>query len=228
MIKNTQTPAEVVGLYPKASDIFTLHHIDFCCGGERPLKEVFIEQSLDGEEVIHALNRGYKEWKEAGNEAVNWYDKSYTDIINEIMYHYHAKLKEELPEIDPFVTRVFHVHGADSPHLKRLYRLFQEFKMEMTEHSHKEETEVFPLILQYEQNPSQELLEQIRLANGGLEEEHDETGALLKEMREITNDYTSPAHACETYRVTYARLEQLEQDTFAHVHLENNILFKKL
>lgn len=68
----------------------------------------------------------------------------------------------------------------------------------------------------------------IRIANGELEEEHDVTGDILKEMREIANDYTLPAHACDTYRVTYARLEQLEQETFAHVHLENNILFKKL
>lgn len=228
MITSKQSPAEVVRLFPKASDIFTLHHIDFCCGGKQSLKNVFTDQQLDEAAVLKELNDGYIAWKEAGDEAIDWMAKSYSEIIDEIMYNYHKKLKEELPLIDPLVTKIFHVHGVASPHLRRLYRLFQEFKMEMTEHSVKEEQEVFPLILQYEQQPSEALLQKIRIANGELEEEHDVTGDILKEMREITNDYTLPEHACDTYRVTYARLEQLEQETFAHVHLENNILFKKL
>lgn len=228
MITTELSPAEVVRMFPKASDIFTLHHIDFCCGGKQSLKKVFADQELNGEAVLEELNDGYLAWKSEGNETVDWMEKSYSEIIDEVIYHYHAKLKEELPLIDRLVTKIFHVHGVASPHLRNLYRLFQEFKIEMTEHSIKEERIVFPLILQYEQEPSEELLEQIRIANGELEEEHDMTGDILKEMREITNDYTLPTHACDTYRVTYARLELLEKETFAHIHLENNILFKKL
>lgn len=77
-------------------------------------------------------------------------------------------------------------------------------------------------------NPSDELLQKIRVANGDLEDEHDATGDLIKQMRSITNGFEIPVDACGSYRMTYARLAELEENTFQHIHLENNILFKRL
>jgi regulator of cell morphogenesis and NO signaling len=36
-----------------------------------------------------------------------------------------------------------------------------------------------------------------------------------------------PEFACPTYRVTYQKLKEFDDDLMTHVHLENNILFKK-
>ena len=47
-------------------------------------------------------------------------------------------------------------------------------------------------------------------------------------MREITRDYTLPEEACMTYQLTFKKLEELENDTFNHVHLENYILFPRV
>src|SRR5699024_1556050 len=120
------------------------------------------------------------------------------------------------------------IYGKNHPHLKELHRLYNQFKLDMEEHSIKEEEEVFPLIKEYEENPSNELLEQIHTANGGLENEHDASGDILKRMREITNGFQPPSDACNSYRITYARLAELENDTFQHIHLENHVLFKQL
>ncbi|MPT32894.1 MAG: iron-sulfur cluster repair di-iron protein, partial [Chryseobacterium sp.] len=43
----------------------------------------------------------------------------------------------------------------------------------------------------------------------------------------LTNQYTPPADACNTYKVTYAMLQEFENDLHKHIHLENNILFPK-
>ena len=228
IFKAEDKPAEIIKIYPKASDLFKTHKIDFCCGGDKPLYESFEAKELNGQEILSELNEAYDKWSEEDNKVINWDQMPLPDLVDHIVYHHHAYLKEELPKLREFVTRVFQRHGMDQPHLKDLYRLFNEFQMEMEEHSMKEEAEVFPLIKEYVENPSTELLEKIRIANGDLEEEHNVVGELLKKMRIITNDFEAPIHACGTYRVTYARLEELESETSQHIHLENNVLFKRL
>jgi len=221
-------PAEIIKIYPKASDLFKAHMIDFCCGGDKPLHETFEDRDLDGEAILSTLNAEYEDWSKEDNEVIDWDQVPLPELVDHIVYHHHAYLKQELPTLREFVARVFQRHGMDQPHLKDLYRLYNDFQIEMEEHSLKEEAEVFPLIKEYATNPSEELLEKIRIANGELEEEHDVTGDILKKMRIITNGFEPPVNACGTYRVTYARLEELESETFQHVHLENNVLFKRL
>ena len=60
-----------------------------------------------------------------------------------------------------------------------------------------------------------------------MEHEHDNAGAALREIRQLTNDFTPPDGACPTWRALYAQLEELEVDLHTHVHLENNILFPR-
>jgi len=222
------TPAYIVKMYPQASDLFKVHMIDFCCGGDKPLQETFEEKQMDGEAILSELNANYEKWQQAGNEVKDWDAVPLDELVDHIVYHHHAYLKEELPALGEFVTKIFRVHGGQHPHLKDLHRVYNEFRVEMEEHTIKEESEVFPLIKEYVANPSDELLEKIRVANGGLEDEHDAAGDLLKKMRVITNGFETPPGACGSYHITYDRLAELETDTFQHVHLENNILFKRL
>jgi regulator of cell morphogenesis and NO signaling len=57
--------------------------------------------------------------------------------------------------------------------------------------------------------------------------EHEDAGEALAQLRELTNGYTPPADACNTYRAMYDALHELERDMHQHVHKENNILFPK-
>ncbi|WP_202903256.1 hemerythrin domain-containing protein, partial [Gorillibacterium massiliense] len=85
-----------------------------------------------------------------------------------------------------------------------------------------------PLILSYETDPSPETLEQAKIAIQQLEDDHAGVGALLKTMRELTQDYSLPEWACRTYTLAFQKLEALESDLFQHIHLENNILFPRI
>ncbi len=60
-----------------------------------------------------------------------------------------------------------------------------------------------------------------------MELEHDVAGNLMKQIQDLSNDFAPPAHACNTYRVLYAKLKEFQNDLFQHIHLENNILFPK-
>nr|GGG70377.1 iron-sulfur cluster repair di-iron protein [Virgibacillus oceani] len=222
------TPAEIVKVFPKASDLFKQHRIDFCCGGEKPLSQTFSTIEIDAAAVLSELNTAYDKWQNEDHEITDWDALSPAELIDHIVHTHHAYLNEELPALGQFVTKILRVHGKNHPHLEELHKSYNEFKVEMEKHMINEEQEVFPLINEYEKNPNSTLLQHIHEANGGLENEHETAGNLLKRMREITNGFEPPQDACRSYRITYSRLSDMETDTFQHVHLENNILFKKL
>jgi regulator of cell morphogenesis and NO signaling len=60
-----------------------------------------------------------------------------------------------------------------------------------------------------------------------MEHEHDEHATQLQQLRQLTHDYTAPAHACGTWRTLYAGLAKLEQELTEHIQLENNVLFHR-
>ena len=109
-----------------------------------------------------------------------------------------------------------------------MHKLFNNLKTELEEHLIKEEEMLFPKIREAQNNPASGNGEEIRKLVNETEEEHETAGAVLKELRDITSDYTVPADGCPTYRLVYDKLQELEADLFEHIHLENNVLFPKI
>ncbi|MNW96904.1 Iron-sulfur cluster repair protein ScdA [compost metagenome] len=217
---------DIVVRFPKSSDYFRSHRIDFCCGGNRPLSEALEERGLRTEEVLEDLHKLHSEHpvtEENDNHAA-W---SSNDLIAYIVNKHHAYLREELPLIEQNVKKVYRVHGQEGDHLAEINRLFGILKTDLLEHTEKEEANVFPKMINWESDQESETLTKLRSSITELEAEHDTAGDILKEIRELTQDFTPPAHACTTYRMTYSRLEELEAMTFQHVHVENNILFPR-
>src|SRR5699024_8559069 len=147
-------PADIVKVFPKASDLFKQRRIDFCCNGNQPLADVFSKDNHDEQTVLDELNDAYASWKEEDHELVDWDAMPYGDLVDHIVYKHHAYLNDELPALGEFVTKIFRVHGASHKHLKELHRVYNAFKTEMEEHMISEESEVFPLIKEYGENPS--------------------------------------------------------------------------
>jgi len=162
------------------------------------------------------------------SEDKNWTNISFSDLIDHVVNTHHAYLNVELPKLSELVRKIYRVHGEGHPELSDVYRLFHTLKMELEQHLIKEEEIVFPLIKQYEENPSHELLERTLKVINELEGEHEGAGDILKELRKVTNSYEMPSDGCYSYDLTFKGLEHLESDTFQHIHLENNIMFPRL
>jgi regulator of cell morphogenesis and NO signaling len=216
---------EIVTEFPKASDFFKKNKIDFCCGGNRPLGEVVRERKLQDAQIVEQLNELYEN-NYANDDAIDWRKKDSNEIIDHIINKHHAFLREELSMLLPYVKKVMLVHGDAHPFMKRVHELFIELTAELLEHTNKEEEISFPAILSFEskQGMNAERLKNIIIE---LEAEHDRSGNIIKEIRELTSDFTLPEGACRTFELVYNRLEFLEEDTFQHIHLENNILFPR-
>ncbi|QKE71987.1 iron-sulfur cluster repair di-iron protein [Arthrobacter citreus] len=220
--------SKIVTEFPKASDLFKSYRIDFCCGGNRPLIEAIKEKNLNVEEILTKLNTLYHESKQINEAEIDYNKASNKELIAHIVNKHHRFLNEELPLLSPYVTKVMRVHGQSHPHLVHLHKLFFDLKTELEQHTWKEESVDFKLILEHEQNPTAENRNKLNKIVDELESDNNSAGNILKELREITNDFTPPVEACGTYRLVYQRLEALEADTFQHIHLENNILFNRV
>ena len=57
--------------------------------------------------------------------------------------------------------------------------------------------------------------------------DHDSAGELMRQIRDASNGYKTPADACTSHRALYQGLDEFEKDLHLHVHLENNILFPR-
>lgn len=222
----TSLVKDIVNEIPKSADLFKRYRIDFCCGGNRPLKDSAAEYNVNMETLMAELADVYAKSIGEPIDMEVWTNTDSNTLVEHVIEKYHRPLEEELTMLSPYVTKVARVHGDSHPELLRVYELFYELKKELLEHTAKEEATVFPMLLKLDEVEGAEreaMINEIK----ELEKEHDHAGAILRELREITSDYIPPAEACGTYRLVFKRLEMLESETFMHVHLENNILFPR-
>ncbi|KYH28297.1 MULTISPECIES: iron-sulfur cluster repair di-iron protein [Clostridium] len=227
LINLNQKLGEIVSIFPDSSEIFNRHKIDYCCGGHDTLKEALEEKGLDSNKIIEELNNEYNKFINSNTEYKDWRKEKASDLIKHILRNHHDYTKKELREIDMLMFKILKVHFKHhKEELLKVHRLFGTLKMELEEHFVKEEEELFPLIIEFEETNKKELLEQIHNFIKDTENEHDDAGDILKEMEKVTRDFKAPEGACTTYKLVYDKLHNLEKDLFIHIYLENSVLFK--
>nr|WP_172251596.1 iron-sulfur cluster repair di-iron protein [Saccharibacillus deserti] len=215
--------SDIVSQQPRTGDLFRELRIDFCCGGKMPIKQAAEERGLDTAEVLRRIEEIGRQVTQHQEMKPNSLEPQ--ELIAHIQRKYHETLRQELPALTPYVTKLARVHGGHRPYLLRVQEIFSLLKKELLEHTEDEDRNVFPLLAAYFRNPSAETAEALAPHLSELESEHEQAGELLKELREITGDFVPPMDACGTHRLVLSRLEALEKDTFEHIHMENNILF---
>lgn len=227
MFNVNQRLGEIVTKFPRAADIFKEYNVDFCCGGNRQLKIALEEQGIDEAEILERLNSAYEFSVNMKENTTDWTSLSTSDLIDHIVSTHHAYLYEELPAISELTAKILRAHGSRHAELSKVHRMFNSLKMELEEHLIKEEEVLFPMLKKCEKAPSDELVAEIRRTIQETEDEHTGAGDILKELRNITNNYEVPEDGCRTYKITFERIQELESDLFQHIHLENNILFER-
>jgi regulator of cell morphogenesis and NO signaling len=214
------TVGEIVRALPARSRIFENLGIDYCCGGKKPLAEACQAKGLDPATVVTLLTA----LDDTPNSIqVNPDTMSLTELCNHIEQVHHEYLREELPRLDFMTRKVAAVHGDHEPRLLEVRRVFEAFQSEMVAHTKEEDEVVFPAIRKLESGNGTNL----DAAFAKLESEHENAGAALARFKELTDNYSPPEWACNTFRALYDGLAQLERHTHQHVHQENNVLFPR-
>ena len=230
MTNLTQTVREIAVEQPHSIRVFERFGIDYCCGGRKPLADACVDLGLPMDEVLGALEAA------AGSTAplpVDWSRKTLGALIEHIEATHHVYVKTELPRLAVLAQKVVNRHGDTQAHLPAMQKLLAQLDEELIHHLGKEEHVLFPYISK---------LEDALISGGAHPEacfgsiespiammisEHDAAGALLAELRRLSDNYTTPVEACPTYHAYYDGLKEFEQDLHQHIHLENNILFPR-
>ncbi|EGQ0373691.1 iron-sulfur cluster repair di-iron protein ScdA [Staphylococcus pseudintermedius] len=222
MIATQDKVADIVTHYPKTADVFRKHGIDFCCGGQISLEEAV---SNHPKLSLTPLLQELEDASQQQGEGMQPQYLSAPSLIQYIQARYHDTLREEFKQLTPYVTKLSRVHGPNHPNLVTLKSTFDAFKSAMLTHTDEEDQNAFPKLVR---SANGETVEDIDAVVQSLVDDHDEAGALLQQMRELTHDFQPPAEACGTWRLVYDRIAHLERETHAHVHLENHVLFPKI
>lgn len=152
---------------------------------------------------------------------------SLAELCDHIELVHHGYLREELPRLDFMTRKVAAVHGDHEPRLLEVRRVFESFNAELASHTKEEDERVFPAIRRLEATTAGQPAIALKGMFDKLESEHEHAGAALARFQELTDNYTPPEWACNTFRVLYDGLARLEKNTHQHVHKENNVLFPR-
>ena len=224
-----ETVGEIAAKDLRKAEVFKKYGIDFCCGGKKTLKQVCEEKGLDVA-VVEAELENPKQPVSSANDYNRWEP----DFLADYIYNqHHLYYYNELPIIKGLITKVTQHHGSNHPELNYLYQAFAKLVEELDTHFMREEKVVFPFIKALVQakrtgnrealNSQPSLTEPIQV----MEEDHEAAGEILDAMQKVSNHYTAPADACNSYQFLYKKLKELDEDLHQHIHLENNILFPK-
>lgn len=223
---NPVTVADLAVSHPGALAVFTKYNIDYCCGGQRSLEDACMRIGLDPEKIKQEIAEST-----AGNQQFLRPDKwTSSFLVDYIVNNHHSYVREAIPQLEILLDKVCSAHGADSHELLQIRDYFLELAAELTDHMNKEEIVLFPALKRLEANDVAEnpLHTMVMAPIAAMEHEHDSAGNLIKGIRQLSGNYTPPEFACPTFRATYKRLQEFDNDLMNHIHLENNILFKRV
>lgn len=224
-----QTIGEIVSEDYRTAGVFKKFGLDFCCGGGRTVSEACAKKGVD----LKQLSQELTELDQSPSPDHNYKDWSPGFLIDYIINNHHQYVRAKLPEISAYAQKVAKVHGKGRPALVKVRDVFLELQPVLLDHLEKEEQILFPYIkqmvaaVQEGSIPEKPEFNTVENPVSMMEVEHDEAGAAMAKIQELTDNFTLPQEACATYRVLFQNLEAFQDDLHKHVHLENNILFPK-
>ncbi|MDD7887942.1 iron-sulfur cluster repair di-iron protein [Flavivirga sp. 57AJ16] len=212
----------------RTAAVFSDYGIDFCCRGHRTLEDVCNKNGIDPSELLDKLQNVLSTPTHQNIDYKSW---PLDLLIDYIEKKHHRYVEEKTPVLLQFLDKLCKVHGEKHPELLKIDAHFKASAGELAAHMKKEELILFPFIKKMiHATISQSAIEAPHFGTvenpiAMMKGEHDNEGVRFREIAKLTNDYTPPADACNTFRVTYAMLEAFEKDLHLHIHLENNVLF---
>ena len=214
----------------RKAEVFKKFGLDFCCGGKKTLTKACKEKGLDVIQIEKEL-KAVEEKPSTSSQDYNTWDIGL--LAEYILNTHHKYVIQAIPVIFEYIQKVAKVHGERHPEAIEIVNNFQNVANELNSHMAKEENVLFPYIKKLadaqkngttmEASPFGTIANPIKM----MEMEHEDVGNVMEKINKLTNNFTPPEDACTTFRLSYSKLKEFEDDLHQHIHLENNILFPK-
>jgi regulator of cell morphogenesis and NO signaling len=208
-----RTIGEIAATLPGATAVFRAYRLDFCCGGDAPLADAAARRGVDAAEVAEQLAR-------LDPAAESPHPDDTAALVEHILTRFHETHRRELPELIRLARKVEAVHREHPQAPAGLSDALVALEADLEEHMQKEEQVLFPLMQQAPGRPLHHPLAVMR-------DEHERQREYLQELEAITGGFLPPAGACRSWQALYVGTAKLAGDIMEHVHLENNVLFRR-
>lgn len=226
---NLHTPVgEIARFNYKTVEVFEKLKIDFCCGGDISLEEACKRQKVNADEVLGSI-RKLISTTQTDNDRIHALPLD--QLIDHIVKVHHSYVSESIPVLQKYLHKITDVHGTNHPELAVVEDYFNQAAANLLQHMQKEEGILFPTIKEMllakvnETEYEGSHCGTVRSPISVMKQEHEAEGDRFEQISAMTNNYTIPADACNTFSYAYQKLQEFEQDLHRHIHLENNILF---
>lgn len=224
-----KTVAEIVSDNYRTADVFKKYGIDFCCGGQVNVSEIGHKRGIN----ISNLTSDLTEILEDKADFHDYNHWSLDFLIDYIINVHHSYVHENTPLLKGYLQKVGEVHGHNHKEVLEIQTFFQMVAEELLTHMQKEEKILFPFIKKITKAKKKGeitggfTLSSIEDPIEMMELEHENAGNIFRTISQLSNKYTPPSDACNTFNVLYAKLHEFEEDLHKHIHLENNIIFPR-
>lgn len=159
----------------------------------------------------------------AGSALQDYNEYDLGCLADYIIDTHHRYIKENVEIIIGLAKNVVEVHGERHPELTELVATLNRFLNTLVSHIQKEEKIIFPTIKQLIKKiddpgaSTERPLGFVRNAVKNMLTEHEISHEDLKCFRRITNDYSLPPDACDSYIHLFEKMKEFENDPFRHV-----------
>lgn len=213
----TLTSNEIVTHYPETASLFYHADIDFYSVQPTPLSNIATPTLLADLE---------KATEKKPIQTPNALES--IDLIDFIYDNYHVTTRKLIEKITAILSKLLDIHSNHSDSLREIVKIWTVFANEMHEHLKKEEEILFPLIKNFAKSNANNLKEMMACPIAKMESEHESHEKNLFALKKLTQSLTSSNQAVADFSICFYEIDQLIQLTLTHVHIENNILFKRM
>ena len=189
------------------------------------------ELSHNGGHLLEPTSYQMSELNQKG--AIDFETMSLESLIMHIKENHHNYLREQVSLIQHLAEVVLQEYKDTYENSQQIYDLTCSILDQIMPHLLKEERIIFPYIEYMEaavnkgKVPKKPPFGNVEGPVLRMHGEHGNALAILAELSVLTNNYTAPDDASDKWRQLYAKLKELDNDMHTHIHLEDDILFKK-
>src|SRR5947199_8334998 len=132
--------AEVARALPTSIDVFESAAIDYCCRGAHSLEDAAADAGLATRDLIEQL----EVLPHDADKYRDWTDEPLTAMVRFLANDHQLCIEHQMPDLRDAIAKAVSSHGAISPQLARIERIYAKFSAVITSHMMSEERDLLP------------------------------------------------------------------------------------